>query len=263
MRLKAEIGQALREKRYLGDLCKLRCTVRGYATTRPTTNDEDDELQNSHDLSWVLPETEEEWFEWERNREQKRAERRASLKGKTRETYLPVDAKSQTSRERVLDWKARLCPTSLSNSSTTVHSLVAPTGRTPLGFPVVKRASQHAHKEAKSKTPSSFTPNEWAPRSETVDSNQRQNVGQEQQPVTDEAGIKAKAIATDAITAPPGNNAPVPELEHEVPLNLDPVGPEVAVAIDSDANVAVGIPDFSVCSLRFHSYFCLSRITVS
>ena len=60
MRLQAEIEQAVRENRYLGDLCKLRCTVRGYATSRPATNDEQEELANGESSPWILPETEEE-----------------------------------------------------------------------------------------------------------------------------------------------------------------------------------------------------------
>lgn len=137
---------------------------------------------------------------------EERAERRAARKGKAREPSSPVNTKSQDAREKVLDWKIRLCTT---NSSTNVRPTNVVSARTPLGFPVVKRTSV-THKEVKNKTPNSFTPIENAVRTEAPISNsQSHDFGEGPKPIQNAAADNA----TDGIIAVVDSKASVPTFE--------------------------------------------------
>ena len=176
------------------------------------------------------------------------AERRAASKGKSRETYPPADVKSQTSREKVMDWKARLCTPSEPSSTRTVHSSGATFSRTPLGFPVAKHSSL-SQKEAKNKTPNSSLPNERAARAEAEDSNERQNNSQGRRPAPEEQNISIEVIATNAITAL--GNRPATARASERQSSPPHMAPEISgVTLGIDLGAA-GPLEFSVR----HYYF--------
>ncbi|KAL5528945.1 hypothetical protein ACEPAG_4919 [Sanghuangporus baumii] len=131
--LQSEIENAVREGRNITDLCKLRSTKFGYATKQPAHN----RLEQGDGIPWVLAETEEEWFEWEREV----AQRRAQQKGKERANNSPPpNTKSLNAHDKVVSWKAGLLPPSVS-PVTASSAPSASTGRSSLGFPVVKRST--------------------------------------------------------------------------------------------------------------------------
>lgn len=131
-KLQFEIEQAVRAGRSITDFCKLRSSAFGYTTKKSAQLPlEDDDIT----IPWILPDTEEEWFDWERVRE----ERRKNQKEKEREYAPPSTIQSQSTLEKVLNWKAGLEPTSPTPVSPKL--LVANTTQPSLGFPVVKRSS--------------------------------------------------------------------------------------------------------------------------
>ncbi|KAI5118425.1 hypothetical protein M0805_005509 [Coniferiporia weirii] len=151
-KLQAEINQAVQNGLNASDFCKLRSTGLGYATTKPITNVPETTNEQEQDVPWILADTEEEWFEWERMM----SERRAKSTGKVREAFAPPDVKSRNAREKVMNWKARLQP---SSSHASVHTV---SNGSPLGFPVIKRTSML--KESKPKASCFVTPREVMPQ---------------------------------------------------------------------------------------------------
>ncbi|THH05319.1 hypothetical protein EW145_g4884 [Phellinidium pouzarii] len=147
-KLQDEIELAVRNGQNTSDFCKLRSTRLGYATMKPVISDSENLLEQEQNVPWILPETEEEWFEWERMM----AERRSKLKGKDREILGSSDIQSQNALEKVISWKARL--QSPSSSYATMHGgSSANIGRSQLGFPVVKRSSMFKEKKLKTLNP--------------------------------------------------------------------------------------------------------------
>ncbi|KAL5490598.1 hypothetical protein ACEPAI_5432 [Sanghuangporus weigelae] len=141
--LQSEIEKAVREGRNITDLCKLRSTKLGYATKQPAHNS----LEQGDGIPWILAETEEEWFEWEREVAQRRAQ------GKERANNSPPPiTQPQNAHDKVVSWKAGLLPPSVS-PVTASSAPSASTGRSSLGFPVVKRSTMVKGNKSKTNKP--------------------------------------------------------------------------------------------------------------
>ncbi|KAL5511942.1 hypothetical protein ACEPAH_5161 [Sanghuangporus vaninii] len=143
--LQSEIEKAVREGRNITDFCKLRSTKLGYATKRPAYNS----LEQGDGIPWILAETEEEWLEWEREV----AQRRPQQKRKERANSSPPPiTQSQNAHDKVVSWKAGLLPLSVS-PVTAPSAPSASTGRSSLGFPVVKRSTMVKGNKLKTNKP--------------------------------------------------------------------------------------------------------------
>lgn len=140
--LQTVIEEAVHEGRYVGDLFKLRSTRIGYATRQPELP-----CAKGTDIPYILADTEEEWFEWER----KVNERRDNLKEKEPERFAPPKSKTLSSRDKVLGWKA-----GLDREHATEQCRPSEAQQSKLDFPVVKRPSKL--KPAKTTIPVSNAP---------------------------------------------------------------------------------------------------------
>ena len=145
--LQSEIEKAVREGRNITDFCKLRSTRLGYASKQPAGSS----WEQGDGVPWILAETEEEWFEWEREV----AQRRTQQKGKERAIDLPApNSQSQNAHDKVVSWKAGLLPPS---ASPVTASSAPSTARSSLGFPVVKRSTMVKGNKLKASKPAAQT----------------------------------------------------------------------------------------------------------
>ncbi|KAH8117658.1 hypothetical protein DFH11DRAFT_1852162 [Phellopilus nigrolimitatus] len=234
--LQSEIEQAVRDGRNISDFCKIRSTRFGYATTQPGTASVTTGLgQEDQDLPWILAETEEEWFEWERMM----AERRFKLKGKERAMLVPSDTKSQNSLEKVLSWKASLQPL---GSSPVTASTTQPVShsQTPLGFPVVKRSS--VLKESKLKKSGPASREDIASRRATAEQHLSQNDVEKQTAVH---CVDAKTVNTTNVNiSDAGLNKPTSGAERFLSNPVSVSRGDVLIK-DSNKNRQSVLPDLS------------------
>ncbi|KLO18873.1 hypothetical protein SCHPADRAFT_899438 [Schizopora paradoxa] len=153
--LQLEIEDAVSKGRYTGDLCKTRYSRRGIASMYTGLVAKGGATTEMGGVLDVLPDTEEEWFEWER----KMAESRSGRTRRNQSEKTPsADVPSKTPlREKVMVWQAGVKGTKPEIAAESRQPQAAPPKRTrsetaTLGFPVVKRAT--ILKEGKGKRPS-------------------------------------------------------------------------------------------------------------
>lgn len=153
--LQLEIEDAVSKGRYTGDLCKTRYSRRGIASMYTGLVAKGGATTEMEGVQYILPDTEEEWFEWERKRAESRSGRTRSH---TSENNPSVGGPSKTPlRDKVMVWQAGVKGDSPENATKSTQLNTAPPNRTrsetaTLGFPVVKRAT--LLKDGKGKRPS-------------------------------------------------------------------------------------------------------------
>lgn len=136
-KLQSRITNAARNGSYLGDLIRLQCTER-HTIAIPITSRKDHINTKDKNL-FILPETEEEWLEWERAQATRRGdddkEIILSSLSALKQGY------SQSAEEKVKVWKAKL----LNAQDDSQENLPSGPGtakqNSQINFPVVKRST--------------------------------------------------------------------------------------------------------------------------
>ena len=152
-KLKLDIEKSVLHGRYVGDICSTRSLRPGYTTTTQPIRHAVTEVFSLEQQStpWILAETEDEWFRWERKMSEQRS---AQASRRDRETLVPPRECSQSSHENVENRN-----TGMEDSSLAPISLIDSKSRSrkddgQLDFPVVKRTANVKLDKLKERVPS-------------------------------------------------------------------------------------------------------------